>query len=98
MDELLLTCWFRVNFSAQRLRIRMRLMLRLASSARLRLSRGGNIVSVVLIRRMVRVMRFLRVPIELTNSVLACAMCGKNLAGKSTKDQPVVQGQKFNMK
>lgn len=54
-DELLLTCCFRVNFSAQRLRIRMRLILRLASSARLRLSRGGSIASVVLIRRMVRV-------------------------------------------
>ncbi|KAJ5200608.1 PDZ-binding protein CRIPT [Penicillium cf. griseofulvum] len=27
----------------------------------------------------------------------ACAMCGKNLAGKSAKDQPIVQGQKFNM-
>ncbi|KAJ5894729.1 hypothetical protein N7495_006420 [Penicillium taxi] len=26
----------------------------------------------------------------------ACAMCGKNLT-KSTKDQPIVQGQKFNM-
>jgi hypothetical protein len=33
----------------------MRLILRLASSARLRLSRGGSIASVVLIRRMVRV-------------------------------------------
>lgn len=30
-------------------------------------------------------------------SILACAMCGKNLAGKSAKDQPIVQGQKFNM-
>ncbi|EAW14553.1 cysteine-rich PDZ-binding protein [Aspergillus clavatus NRRL 1] len=28
----------------------------------------------------------------------ACPMCGKNLAGKSAKDQPVVQGQKFNLK
>ncbi|CAG8059917.1 unnamed protein product [Penicillium salamii] len=27
----------------------------------------------------------------------ACAMCGKNLAGKAAKDQPIVQGQKFNM-
>ncbi|KAJ5559004.1 PDZ-binding protein CRIPT [Penicillium sp. DV-2018c] len=27
----------------------------------------------------------------------ACAMCGKNLSGKSGKDQPIVQGQKFNM-
>jgi hypothetical protein len=29
---------------------------------------------------------------------LACPMCGKSLAGKSAKDQPVVQGQKFNLK
>ncbi|KAF9892427.1 hypothetical protein FE257_001535 [Aspergillus nanangensis] len=28
----------------------------------------------------------------------ACPMCGKNLAGKTSKDQPVVQGQKFNLK
>ncbi|KAL4892326.1 PDZ-binding protein [Aspergillus ambiguus] len=28
----------------------------------------------------------------------ACPMCGKSLAGKSSKDQPVVQGQKFNLK
>lgn len=28
----------------------------------------------------------------------ACPMCGKSLAGKSAKDQPVVQGQKFNLK
>ncbi|OGE55659.1 hypothetical protein PENARI_c004G02407 [Penicillium arizonense] len=28
----------------------------------------------------------------------ACAMCGKSLAGKSSKDQPIVQGQKFNLK
>ncbi|GLI74183.1 hypothetical protein PoHVEF18_002417 [Penicillium ochrochloron] len=28
----------------------------------------------------------------------ACPMCGKNLAGKSAKDQPIVQGQKFNLK
>ncbi|KAI9930472.1 hypothetical protein ASPWEDRAFT_106882 [Aspergillus wentii DTO 134E9] len=28
----------------------------------------------------------------------ACPMCGKGLAGKSSKDQPVVQGQKFNLK
>ncbi|KAL4936446.1 hypothetical protein BDV06DRAFT_204988 [Aspergillus oleicola] len=28
----------------------------------------------------------------------ACPMCGKSLAGKSGKDQPVVQGQKFNLK
>ncbi|CAL5873215.1 uncharacterized protein PFLUO_LOCUS7484 [Penicillium psychrofluorescens] len=28
----------------------------------------------------------------------ACAMCGKSLTGKSTKDQPVVQGQKFTLK
>ncbi|OJD24511.1 hypothetical protein ACJ73_04132 [Blastomyces percursus] len=30
----------------------------------------------------------------------ACAMCGKNLTatGKDSKDQPVVQGQKFNCK
>ncbi|PGH15446.1 hypothetical protein AJ79_02423 [Helicocarpus griseus UAMH5409] len=30
----------------------------------------------------------------------ACAMCGKNLTttGKESKDQPVVQGQKFNVK
>jgi hypothetical protein len=78
----------------------MRLILRLASSARPRLSRGGSFVSVVLIRRMVRVMRIgsFQGYIELTNFVLACPMCGKNLAGKSAKDQPVVQGQKFNLK
>ncbi|KAL4761086.1 cysteine-rich PDZ-binding protein [Aspergillus foveolatus] len=28
----------------------------------------------------------------------ACPMCGKSLTGKSAKDQPVVQGQKFNLK
>ncbi|KKK23943.1 hypothetical protein P175DRAFT_0504989 [Aspergillus ochraceoroseus IBT 24754] len=28
----------------------------------------------------------------------ACPMCGKSLTGKSSKDQPVVQGQKFNLK
>ncbi|KAE8363360.1 PDZ-binding protein [Aspergillus caelatus] len=28
----------------------------------------------------------------------ACPMCGKSMAGKSKKDQPVVQGQKFNLK
>ncbi|GES66594.1 Cript family protein [Aspergillus terreus] len=28
----------------------------------------------------------------------ACPMCGKSLAGKSSKDQPVIQGQKFNLK
>ncbi|KAL2864455.1 cysteine-rich PDZ-binding protein [Aspergillus lucknowensis] len=28
----------------------------------------------------------------------ACPMCGKSLSGKSSKDQPVVQGQKFNLK
>lgn len=28
----------------------------------------------------------------------ACPMCGKSLAGKSSKDQPVVQGQKFTLK
>ncbi|KAF4219727.1 hypothetical protein CNMCM8980_007557 [Aspergillus fumigatiaffinis] len=28
----------------------------------------------------------------------ACPMCGKSLAGKTAKDQPVVQGQKFNLK
>ncbi|KAI9375619.1 PDZ-binding protein [Aspergillus egyptiacus] len=28
----------------------------------------------------------------------ACPMCGKSLAGKNSKDQPVVQGQKFNLK
>ncbi|KAF7117981.1 hypothetical protein CNMCM5793_007350 [Aspergillus hiratsukae] len=28
----------------------------------------------------------------------ACPMCGKSLAGKAGKDQPVVQGQKFNLK
>ncbi|OJD16163.1 hypothetical protein AJ78_03652 [Emergomyces pasteurianus Ep9510] len=30
----------------------------------------------------------------------SCAMCGKNLTatGKESKDQPVVQGQKFNCK
>ncbi|KAL4883470.1 hypothetical protein BJY04DRAFT_216290 [Aspergillus karnatakaensis] len=28
----------------------------------------------------------------------ACPMCGKSLTGKSGKDQPVVQGQKFNLK
>ncbi|KAL5360125.1 PDZ-binding protein, partial [Aspergillus floccosus] len=27
----------------------------------------------------------------------ACPMCGKSLAGKSSKDQPVIQGQKFNL-
>ncbi|KAL2819251.1 microtubule-associated protein CRIPT-domain-containing protein, partial [Aspergillus granulosus] len=27
----------------------------------------------------------------------ACPMCGKSLSGKSSKDQPVVQGQKFNL-
>ena len=25
-------------------------------------------------------------------------MCGKSLAAKSSKDQPIVQGQKFNLK
>lgn len=32
--------------------------------------------------------------------LVACAMCGKNLiaTGKESKDQPVVQGQKFNCK
>ncbi|KAE8371373.1 PDZ-binding protein [Aspergillus bertholletiae] len=28
----------------------------------------------------------------------ACPMCGKSMAGKSKKDQPIVQGQKFNLK
>ncbi|KAH8429418.1 cysteine-rich PDZ-binding protein [Aspergillus melleus] len=28
----------------------------------------------------------------------ACPMCGKSLAAKASKDQPVVQGQKFNLK
>ncbi|KAL4807538.1 PDZ-binding protein [Aspergillus unguis] len=28
----------------------------------------------------------------------ACPMCGKSLTGKASKDQPVVQGQKFNLK
>ncbi|KAL4931914.1 cysteine-rich PDZ-binding protein [Aspergillus undulatus] len=28
----------------------------------------------------------------------ACPMCGKSLTGKTGKDQPVVQGQKFNLK
>ncbi|KAF5866423.1 hypothetical protein ETB97_011975 [Aspergillus alliaceus] len=28
----------------------------------------------------------------------ACPMCGKSMAGKTSKDQPVVQGQKFNLK
>ncbi|RDW79163.1 cysteine-rich PDZ-binding protein [Aspergillus mulundensis] len=28
----------------------------------------------------------------------ACPMCGKSLTGKSSKDQPVVTGQKFNLK
>ncbi|KAL3473971.1 cript family protein [Aspergillus californicus] len=28
----------------------------------------------------------------------ACPMCGKSLTGKTAKDQPVVQGQKFNLK
>ncbi|KAJ5674535.1 uncharacterized protein N7477_004469 [Penicillium maclennaniae] len=28
----------------------------------------------------------------------ACPMCGKSMSGKSAKDQPVVQGQKFNLK
>lgn len=28
---------------------------------------------------------------------LACPICGKNLAGKTAKEQPVVQGQKFNL-
>ncbi|KAL5336371.1 PDZ-binding protein [Aspergillus crustosus] len=28
----------------------------------------------------------------------ACPMCGKNLSGKSAKDQPIVQGQKFTLK
>ncbi|KAJ5690673.1 hypothetical protein N7462_005065 [Penicillium macrosclerotiorum] len=28
----------------------------------------------------------------------ACALCGKNLAGRTTTDKPIVQGQKFNMK
>ncbi|KAB8077070.1 PDZ-binding protein, partial [Aspergillus leporis] len=27
----------------------------------------------------------------------ACPMCGKSMAGKASKDQPVVQGQKFNL-
>ncbi|KAJ5388647.1 hypothetical protein N7509_011188 [Penicillium cosmopolitanum] len=27
----------------------------------------------------------------------ACPMCGKNLTGKTAKEQPVVQGQKFNL-
>jgi rRNA maturation endonuclease Nob1 len=29
---------------------------------------------------------------------VACPMCGKNLAGKTAKEQPVVQGQKFNLR
>ncbi|GAD91786.1 hypothetical protein PVAR5_0362 [Paecilomyces variotii No. 5] len=28
----------------------------------------------------------------------ACPMCGKNLSSSSSKTQPVVQGQKFNLK
>ncbi|KAL4780169.1 PDZ-binding protein [Aspergillus varians] len=28
----------------------------------------------------------------------SCPMCGKSLTGKASKDQPVVQGQKFNLK
>ncbi|KAE8134382.1 PDZ-binding protein [Aspergillus pseudotamarii] len=28
----------------------------------------------------------------------ACPMCGKSMTGKSKKDQPIVQGQKFNLK
>ncbi|KAE8400947.1 PDZ-binding protein, partial [Aspergillus pseudonomiae] len=27
----------------------------------------------------------------------ACPMCGKSMAGTSKKDQPIVQGQKFNL-
>ncbi|PIG82622.1 cript family protein [Aspergillus arachidicola] len=30
--------------------------------------------------------------------IIACPMCGKSMAGKSKKDQPIVQGQKFNLK
>ncbi|KAL4903275.1 PDZ-binding protein [Aspergillus multicolor] len=33
-----------------------------------------------------------------TDFDVACPMCGKSLAGKTSKDQPVVQGQKFNLK
>jgi hypothetical protein len=39
-----------------------------------------------------------RVVVILLMGYLACPMCGKSLAGKSAKDQPVVQGQKFNLK
>ncbi|KAE8154728.1 PDZ-binding protein [Aspergillus avenaceus] len=28
----------------------------------------------------------------------ACPMCGKSLTGKSSKDQPVVQGKKYTLK
>ncbi|OJJ88428.1 cysteine-rich PDZ-binding protein [Aspergillus glaucus CBS 516.65] len=28
----------------------------------------------------------------------SCPMCGKSLAAKSSKEQPIVQGQKFNLK
>jgi hypothetical protein len=77
-------------------------MRRLVIAARPRRNKVGSFVSAVPIRRMVRIFSSLpspltRVPSELT-CMVACPMCGKSLAGKSSKDQPVVQGQKFNLK
>ncbi|KAJ6133967.1 hypothetical protein N7523_000289 [Penicillium sp. IBT 18751x] len=42
--------------------------------------------------------RFVIFLISLLMVDLACPMCGKSMSGKSAKDQPVVQGQKFNLK
>lgn len=93
----------RINCLALKRRIHMLPMLLHVSLAKRKPSRGRSSARSVLIRGMVCSHGFLWLLLRKFSStdtgiLLACPMCGKNLAGKTAKDQPVVQGQKFNLK
>lgn len=100
---------YRASCLVRRLRILMRLIRLLVRVVRRRRSRGGSFVRGVLIRRMVRFffpcdssyILFFVLMVTLWGlliDIIACPMCGRSMAGKSKKDQPIVQGQKFNLK